>query len=432
MAFESIDLLLARLNSLGAKRVFCKRLAENDNSKQQIYLGSSFEVLSFFPFGEIIPHSDLKYPNFKASLELYWVEPQTIEQAKGAQLILYPAYPEVRLSGFLAGCKTAPSAELRPIPAESRRGQNGRVVVFGTTQDGKTLIHLAGEGTPLAQELLARFPMGNPISIFTELTLPVGSMQNRNSVLQALKDIHAAGFHPSCRRDKFGDVMPYKARNGGGYTLEALLGITPNGHAEPDFLGWEIKAHSKNRVTLMTPEPNGGFYGTNGAKAFVEKYGHDTEAGDKYFTGLHRVGSACPATGLSLVVAGFDSAAQKLVDVGGSIRLLDSEGNEAASWAFAQLLTHWNRKHAFAAYVPYTSDVPLNAYRFDSPVFMCEHTDFNRYLSAMCSGVVVFDPGSKVENPGTPKATIKARSQFRTNIKDLHLLYENIGTEVLS
>ena len=40
-----------------------------------------------------------------------------------------------------------------------------------------------------------------------------------------------------------GSITPYLARNGGGYTLEAELGILPNSYSEPDLLGWEIKQY---------------------------------------------------------------------------------------------------------------------------------------------------------------------------------------------
>jgi hypothetical protein len=69
MAFQNATQLLERFKHLGGERVFCKRLAENDNSKQQIYLGSNFEVLSFFPHGEITAFPALKEPNFKAKLD---------------------------------------------------------------------------------------------------------------------------------------------------------------------------------------------------------------------------------------------------------------------------------------------------------------------------------------------------------------------------
>lgn len=432
MTFQNAGQLLARFKALGAERVFCKRLAENDNSKQQIYLGGSFEVLSFFPHGEITAYPALKLPNFKAPIDLFWVDVEHVEKAAGAQLILYPAYPEVRLSGFLTGCKTAPSEHLRQIPGHQRRGTDGRVLVFGTTKDQRTLVHLAPENSPLAQQLLGKFADSPPDGLFLELTLPVGSDQNKENVLAALQRIHAGGFHDSCRRNNQGVVIPYNATNGGGYTLEALLGITPNGRSEPDYLGWEIKGHSSNRVTLMTPEPNGGFYGERGVKEFVERYGHDVDDGSMYFTGGHKVGLPCEKTGMTLQVSGFDPAAPKLLDVSGAVRLVDSAGNEAASWAFAQLLTHWNRKHAFAAYVRYTPQKSPIAYRYDTPVLMGEHTDFNKYLNALCTGAIIFDPGSKVTQARTAQSKVKARSQFRINTKDLGLLYQTITAESIA
>jgi hypothetical protein len=131
MSFQNAGQLLARFREPGAEQVFCKHLSENDNSKQQIYLGGSFEALSFFPHGEITVHVELKLPNFKASLNLFWVGAETVERAPGTQLILYPKYPEVRLSGFLSGCKTAPAEHLRQIPREERRGTDGRVLILG-------------------------------------------------------------------------------------------------------------------------------------------------------------------------------------------------------------------------------------------------------------------------------------------------------------
>ena len=87
-------------------------------------------------------------------------------------------------------------------------------------------------------------------------------------------------------------------------------------------MGWEIKGHSSNRVTLMTPEPNGGFYGERGVKDFVERYGHDVKDGGMYFTGGHKVGVPCVATGMTLRVSGFDPANPKLFDVSGAVQLV--------------------------------------------------------------------------------------------------------------
>ncbi|MBK6708481.1 MAG: hypothetical protein IPG54_13820 [Sphingomonadales bacterium] len=77
---------------------------------------------------------------------------------------------------------------------------------------------------------------------------------------------------------------PYAALNGGGYTLEAELRITPNGIAEPDFCGWEVKQYGvgdfvrflpKTPVTLMTPEPTGGGIARTALPAFSHASGYD-------------------------------------------------------------------------------------------------------------------------------------------------------------
>lgn len=424
--FARIDDLVARFSRLGATRIFFKRLSENDNNKQQIYLGGSFEALSVFPHGVVTAHGDLKDPNFKADLRLFWVAPETTEEAPHAQLILYPKYPEVRLSGFLRGCRTAPNEHLRPIPRMERRGVDGRILFFGVTNDRQTFVHLAPAGSPLAKEAAATWPDAVG-SLFTEL--PAGGKSGNDKralLLDTLGEIHRRGFVASAKLDRNGIMQPYLARNGGGYTLEALLGIRPNGDAQPDFLGWEVKAFSTGRITLMTPEPNGGIYGQKGAEVFVRRYGRKMAGKDQlYFTGAHVFGVPSARTGLTLVLNGFDPATGKITDVNGAIQLADAAGTNTASWAFSHLLTHWNRKHASAVYVRYkkSADTPPQ-YRYLSPVSLGEHTDFAKYLSALARGSVVFDPGSKIDNASTAKSRVKARSQFRIKYKDLASLYD--------
>jgi hypothetical protein len=62
MAFESLDELLRCFRDHGATRVVAKQLAENDNSKQQIYLGGSFEVLQLLPQASIKTESGAEFP----------------------------------------------------------------------------------------------------------------------------------------------------------------------------------------------------------------------------------------------------------------------------------------------------------------------------------------------------------------------------------
>jgi hypothetical protein len=431
--FHNLSDLITRLVTAGATRIFFKPLSENDNSKQQIYLGGNFEVLTFFPYGEVVSYPKVKVPNFKADVQLFWVSPSSIERAPHAQLILYPKYPEVRLSGFLRGCRTAPNEHLRPIPREERKGKDGRVLFFGTTDDGRTLVYLAPAGSPLALDAtLAERPKVFD-NLFVEIPIPGrDGNSSRVMLLDTLREIHQRGLVESMRLDRHGNAMPYTARNGGGYTLEAMLGIRPNGDAMPDFLGWEVKAFSGSRITLMTPEPNGGMYGREGVESFVRKYGHPVEGKDQlYFTGVHRYGIENSTTALKLELKGYDATAGKIVDVSGSIQLSDEHGENTASWAFAHLLTHWNRKHASAVYVEYENNKATPPqYRYLSPVSLGEHTDFAKCLGAIARGKVVFDPGSKVDEASTAKSKVKARSQFRINRADLPALYEKF--EVIS
>lgn len=236
------------------------------------------------------------------------------------------------------------------------------------------------------------------------------------------------------RLDRFGNRITYKARNGGGYTLEALLGIKPNGDAAPDYLGWEIKAFSGSHITVMTPEPDGGFYGESGVGAFVRRFGRMVEGKDQmYFTGRHYFGRADSTTAMTLGLVGFDITKGTITDVSGRIVLTDSIGAEGASWSYSHLLTHWNRKHSSAAYVRYLSTpTELPAYTYGNPVLFGQRTDFSRYLRALAAGKVVFDPGSKIDGISSEHPKVKARSQFRIAKRHLQTLYERFDEVDLS
>lgn len=139
------------------------------------------------------------------------------------------------------------------------------------------------------------------------------------------------------------------APNCGGYTLEAELGITPNGYSEPDYLGWEVKQFGvpnfKNIntaiITLMTPEPTHGFYVNFGTEAFIRKYGYEDRIGraDRMnFGGIHKSGERHKLTALQLDLIGFDVESGKIRSTDGRIALIDINGNEAASWSFSSML----------------------------------------------------------------------------------------------
>ncbi|GGK64895.1 hypothetical protein GCM10007941_13800 [Amphritea balenae] len=252
-------------------------------------------------------------------------------------------------------------------------------------------------------------------------------------MIDELRRIHFKGPIGSKRLNKAGIEIPYKARNGGGYTLEAELGITPNGIAEPDFLGWEVKQFGVKRfdlikskpLTVMTPEPDGGYYDLHGAKDFVLSYGY-TNGGDRYdFTGRHLANLVCKKSGLTLIVNGFDPVNREMTNAAGFIGLLDSQDNVAASWSFSKLLEHWKRKHSKAVYIPsLASDVESGhrAYHYGSNIRLFEGTNINMLLGAVLDKAIYYDPGIKVESVSAG-GKVKARSQFRIKSAELDCLY---------
>ena len=128
-----------------------------------------------------------------------------------------------------------------------------------------------------------------------------------------------------CRIKLRGDIVDYKAINGGGYTLESCFGIIPNGRAEPDWKGWEVKSYTGNKITLMTPEPDAGYYNEHKVGAFVVEYGHVSEKGEIYFTGVHKWGRINKKTGMKIVIDGYDEETNRIIKVNGGLTLLDSK-----------------------------------------------------------------------------------------------------------
>ena len=432
LSLEELQKLFRRL---GATKLVAKPLAENDNSKQQIYLGGNYDVLNVLPFGEVTTDNTAKLANFKAKLDLSWISPEGgAEVAPHSQLILYPDYPEVRLSGFLMGCKSAPSKNMQPIPKENRRPKNswdGRVLFFGTTSDRKVFAYLALEHSAVSKEFdaLRITKELNKSGVLYEVPLGV-VIDTKQSLLDALSDIKNLGWTPSVKLGKDGVVAPYRAKNGGGYTLEALLGVKPNAVAGPDFLGWEVKAYSTDKVTLMTPEPDGGYYGEHGVEAFLRKYGYLRDDDTMYFTGVHKVGHKQVKTGQTLSLVGFDSVTRKINNLDGGITMLDTNGEPSAIWTYRDLISHWGRKHANAAYIPYQLRTePTIDYKYSPPALLGVGTDFTKYLVAMDKGLVNYDPGPKLMNASTEKSKVKARSQFRISIKNLPSLYDSFTSE---
>jgi MvaI/BcnI restriction endonuclease family len=428
---NDLSTLVRIMRDRGCTKILAKELAENDNSKNQVYFGPGFQVLNYFPNLTPVPATSGSHSRsiFKAALDLEWLQPDgSACPAPNAQIIFYPQYPEVRFSGFLKGCQNAPS-ELMRIR------QRGRLLFLGLRPDGKIFAYVVGPDSTLLQELADRRGVSE-LGVFLNISFNE-QQDNRTILLNELRRIYQKGWIDSKRLDAQGGVITYKAQNGGGYTLEAELGIIPNGISEPDFLGWELKQHRVTNfsnpdtgvITLMTPEPKGGFYKEEGVIEFVTKYGYPAEIADRWnFGGTHRVGQRHEKTGLKLVLLGYNSDTNKITDAHGAINLIDQCGNIAASWNFAELMNHWNRKHNQAAYIPALKRTkPAAQYWFGNLIRLCEGTDFLLLLKSLQQGHVYYDPGIKVEHLSTHPHT-KRRNQFRIHSRNIPSLYSKFET----
>lgn len=414
----------------GCQKLYVKKLSPNDNSKNQVYLGGSFEILNIFPLSEIKTEEagDWNRERFKASINFSWIgDDGNIYPAPNSQLILYPKYPEVRFSGFLARCENPPSELMTQRLAD-------RLLFLSISNKGEILGYVTAPNSELANEFNA-LQADDEIGIFKVIDLPK-TVNNKVKLLEELYRIHQLDWITSKRLDKDGNVLPCVSSNCGGYTLEAELGITPNGYSEPDFLGWEIKQFGVSNferinssiITLMTPEPTDGIYKTQGTEAFLHTYGYPDKKGREdriNFGGIHKSGIRHNSTNLEMQLIGFDQESGKIRNSNGRIALVDIDGNEAAAWSFSSMLLHWNRKHNQACYVPSLSEtIGERKYKYGNKIILGTGTDFQLFLRQMAVGNIYYDPGIKMENVST-KPKIKKRSQFRIKSQFLGELYKD-------
>lgn len=420
------------MRSHGAKRFYAKQLAPNDNSKNQVYLGGDFSALNIIPHGDIATNeksiSGSKRDRLYAPVSFSWINEDGIHDAPSSKLILYPKYPEVRMSGFLKGCKKAPSKIMA-----SRN--TGRILFIGVSGGGQIFGFASEAHDEITIELLSQKNWESN-GVFIEIPPNIEKSYNTKSLLiEKLREIHSKQWIVSKKMNSDGKILPYKARNGGGYTLEAELGIAPNSYSEPDYLGWEIKQYgvkdfinyrAKSPVTLMTPEPTGGIYKSDGIEKFLERFGYPDRNGKKgriNFGGIYSCAKSNyhPSTGLKLVIDGYDPESRVITKANGNISLISVNGEVAAQWDFGGIMNHWGRKHSQAAYIPSIYGEPPPMYQFGSAILVCEFTNFFLFLQALSTGVVYYDPAIKMESSSS---TTKRRSQFRIKQKDLISMYK--------
>lgn len=418
------------MESMDVERIIIKKLANNDNSKQQIYLGSDYSVIQDLPIGEI-KNSGMssKGAIFKASIDLFWITLDgEKEKAPGSQIILYPKYPEIRLSGIIANCEISPSHLMKPPTKKERESRNNkhRYLIIGIKSD-HILSYMTSWDDDASTEISSEIEnekFSHVFSVFYEISK--FKQESKNILIKKLKEIHAQGFIKSRRLDKEGNLIAYKAKNGAGFTLESFFGIIPNGKSEPDFIDWELKAHSGSVVTLMTPEPNTGTY-IEDIHLFMHNYHSSKKENRLDFASIHKVGNKNDRTGLILRLEGYNFRTNKIEDPNGGLFLRNSSGELVAGWSFEKLLNHWKRKHAKTCFVSYEiQDSGSDRYYLYGPsITLATGAELERFFTALGTSIIYYDPGINIKY-SNGSSIVKKRNQFRIKWKNIDGIYKKI------
>ena len=423
--------ILSNFKEQGVHRVFYKELAKNDNSKNQPYLGGSYDVISILPLGEISEYPSVKRKNFKCAINFSWLTDKgKIVRAPNSKIILYTKYPEVRFSGFIRGIQNSIFGEaptrLMNLPRDETPE---RIMFFGVTNQ-RTIIGYVRESN---QQIINHLESKRleTYGALTEIEVKNG-IASEDEVINKLIQIRNRGW---CRarylRHEQNQIVTVEINSitnqCHGMTLEAEFDICHNSIADSDWRGWELKgkrvknelqAKVSKSITLMTPEPDGGLYHSNFTK-FIRLYGHKrNEHEDRIdFTGIHKYKELKSTTNLEMIIDGFIDGK---IQPDGKIQLVDSNKTLAASWSFSKLLGIWNRKHQNIAIVPCIAQkhdkIPF--IKYFGPVGIGRGTDFIKFLNSFISHAINLDPACRI-NPE------KRRNQWRTTSGKLDSLYNS-------
>lgn len=431
------------LRGQGVRTAYVKLLSpKQDNDKNQIYLGGGLDgVTNLFPATIEVRSasastakrkSAVGKPKLEARVDFAWLGGNgTRYDAPNTKIIDYFQYPEVRMSGFLNGCEAGPDALRRRMLGDFGR----RILVMGTAADGKVVgVVLTERDDPLVADF-PDLPLVAARGVLRVLIVDGEAGAEPAELLRhELSAIVRGGWHSS-RINRGGRIEPFAGSQGGGYTLEALLGVEANAKKAPDRHGFEIKSFSGSRISLMTPTPDLGFQGAHNFREFMERYGHPAVNGDgsRRFTGLHKSGTVNAKTGLELRLTGYDRENDKFGDTAGvTVQLYHVETDEvAAAWSLEKLANCWNAKHANALYITFKSregDGGLAEYQYSPTWVQGRGTDVWRLLRAIDRGIVFYDPADTIYADNRAKV----RPQWRINSSQLPqamaLLYAETST----
>jgi len=442
--FENVDEAFQALRENGCSFVLVKSLSgSQDNEKNQVYLGGSSVVFQRIPGTNLeTSHSKsikpkTENPNvlkISQSVDFHWVDPYGTYKAPNTKLIYYPQYPEMRLSGFIKGTQKSPMALRRNF--QKRFGE--RYLLLGITKESVLGVVVTRRETS-GCEVLESLPRWTSSKIFRIRKFSVGKNSiDGASLIKEIKKIAGTGPHKSVTLDRV-DELPrdFRGWQGGGYTLEALLGIPRNSISAPDKNGFEIKTFNKSSITLITTEPDFGIRQTDGLRVFLKRFGWNgaKDDGSLRFNGRHYLdGKSAARSKLKLVIRHWDTVNNQPTGTGTPVICLVNSRNEiAAGWSLDRLTESWMKKHAGAVYVETkpiqcSTDKHPRAYDFNGRIYKCEGTSTLQLVRALLDGIIFLDSGDRELANGEGKK----RTQWRLagNNSRLRPLLERIYDQV--
>lgn len=427
-SFASLHAITEAFRSRGCAELLVKILAKNqDNEKNQIYLGKSLSLSSYLP-GRVRlrlasnsstkPRSNPGSPIVALELDFGWLWPgEKPSPAPRASIIEYSQYPEVRFSGFLAGTNHGPDALRR----ERQDEYGGRALILGVADEHIFGAVVTEAAEPRAFREVSALQEWDLDPLLKSLNLEPSRSEtvvDKDSLLEELRALAGKAHHPQRLRKSGGPVEFVKGgRQAGGWTLEALLGIPMNSKSEPDKFGFEIKAVGGSRVSLITTEPDFGFRAEQGVSEYLLRFGRPAQTGEGklVFSGIHRCGQKNSSSGAHLSIENWDFMEGRPNGQGQpNVVLLDTNTDEVISgWSFEKLGASWSKKHAGAIFVEATqvraSNGEIEGYRFGPASILGLGTSALRLVSAIGRGEVFLDPGDTMASGAKPHA----RTQWR-------------------
>ena len=114
---------------------------------------------------------------------------------------------------------------------------------------------------------------------------------------------------------------------------------------------------------------------------------------------------------MTLSVIGYPTVSQ---DLEIKVVLHNDSNFEVSSWSLQSLSDAWKQKHSSACYVEYQSQPSKNGvtkteYLYPGRVLLCVGTSIYKYLDAILSGSIYYDPGHE----SRPDGYTNQRSQWR-------------------